>query len=144
MKTLISLFTIAMLGWFTVPALAQPEPQFTLATNIEVEDVDRLVFHPEGDVVLNFWGESYIKVEVEISAPGFRRNQVKALVPLGVFNLQTEIKDQTATVEMPRLKRPVTVGGKVFKPNLRFHLSLPAHMEIEKIQTSRDTVAGNL
>ena len=140
MKT-TSILTTLVLSFFTATAISQSTNALTLVTSLPLNDAAHILFQPSGELEIAYWDHDYAQVEININADGFSRNQLKALLPTGIFQVVVNPSDDAATIEMPAFGNIVKIGNKPFLPRLSFKVTMPRHMEIERPKTSEDSIA---
>lgn len=141
MKTINFFLITAILGFFITSTVAQNNQSITLVSSIQMDKIAYLDFQPEGDLTVSHWDHEHAKMEVYISAPGFKRSQLKVLVPLGFFRLKRETYGHIASLAMPNLDKLITIGGKEFKAQLTFHLTLPRSTQLQQISIASEAIA---
>lgn len=132
MKNYLSFLTAVLLGFFASTATAQAPNSMTLVTSVALKGATHLAFMPEGDVETTYWDEEHAKVEINIDGQGLSRTQLKALIPLGVFNLETKTTGNSAVMALPGLDRFIYIKGKEFAPSMTFRITLPRQVQMER------------
>jgi hypothetical protein len=126
MKSTILLLTI----WFCFPGMsrivAQAEPVLTLVTTIDPKLATSILFEPEGNIELAYWKDNFVQVTINIESNGFSRQQVKALIPSGLFKIEQYQEPNQLRLAMPGLDKDVTIKGKKVVENVSFVIILPA------------------
>ena len=134
MKTSATIFTAILLGFATTTTISQNGSNLTLITSAPMGASTQVVFLPTGNVEVNFWDQAHAKIEIEVDGQGLSRAQLKALIPLGIFHLQTQIVGDVATMDLPNLENLIRIGSKrITPPSLSFKLTLPDYTLFERV-----------
>ena len=131
MKTFTLVLTAFFALYFTNVTKAQVEPVLTLVTTIDPKGAGEIVFEPEGGLEVNFWNNHYAQVTIHVEDNGFSRQQVKALVPLGIFKIEPAYEGNLLRLTMPGLSKNVSIHGKNVIGRLNFVLHLPTNIRIQ-------------
>lgn len=130
MKTTLLLLTAFFAVTLKTEVFTQNEPLLTLVTTIDPKDASQIVFEPEGTLEISYWKNAYAQITIQIPDNGFSRQQLKALVPLGIFKIEPVIKDGSLHLTMPGQAKNVSINGKKVIGHLNFELQLPAGIKV--------------
>ena len=130
MKTMMFLpLTIAYLLDFAGLS-AQPEPTLTLVTTIDPKVCTSVLFEPEGGLDVTYWKSDYIQVTIKVEGNGFNRQQVKALIPSGIFKIEQFYEATQLRLTMPGLNKKVSINGEKVMEKVSFVVNLPSTMSL--------------
>jgi hypothetical protein len=146
MKTLIASFAAVSCILITNFNLnAQAPPDLTLVTTVDAGCASHLLFEPQGELKVTYWDQGYIEVEVNVTDELFGRRQLKSLITLGIYAIESDVKDDLVTISMPGQRKQVSIDGVRVHHQMTFHLKVPQYTKIlgEKeipIWASRETI----
>ncbi len=118
---------------------AQDEPVLTLVTSLNPGNATHLIFQPSGDLDISYWSKDLIEIQIYIDDKHFNRQQLKALVPIGFYKIESELEGTTLRVFMPNQGREVTINGKTTNNSLKFRMKMPHNIILEYAKTVINT-----
>lgn len=108
----------------------QTNPILTLVTTLNPKAATQLVFEPAGILDLTYWNQEHIELTIHVENNGLRREQVKALVPLGLFRPETTLVGNDFLLKMPGLDRNLLINGKDVTWQLHYVMKSPHTMQV--------------
>ena len=109
---------------------AQPEPTLTLVTTIDPKASTGILFEPEGGLEVTYWKDNYVRVTIMVEGNGFNRQQIKALIPTGIFKIEQFYEANQLRLTMPGLNKIVTINGKKGIEKVSFVVNIPSSMSL--------------
>ena len=85
MKTSTRFFALVTLLLVCSTLHPQTDPILTFVTTLNPKTATQIVFEPTGVLDLTYWNQEHISLTIHVESNGLRREQVKALVPLGLW-----------------------------------------------------------
>jgi len=110
---------------------AQPDPVLTLVTSLHAKGAKQLVFQPSGSFELGYWEKDLIEVQIYIEDESFSRQQLKALLPIGFYKMESILDGTTLRIYMPNQDKEITINGKIVNNTMKFLLKIPTNMMLE-------------
>ncbi len=140
MKTIFtqSIAAICLL-FISYSVRAQDDPLLTLVTSLNPGNATHLMFQPSGDLDISYWSKDLIEIQIYIDDKHFNRQQLKALVPIGFYKIESEMEGSTLRVFMPNQGREVTINGKAPNNSLKFRMKMPHNLVLEYAKATDST-----
>ncbi len=79
---------------------------------------------------MTYWKSDYIQVTIKVEGNGFNRQQVKALIPSGIFKIEQFYEATQLRLTMPGLNKKVTINGEKVMEKVSFVVVLPSTMSL--------------
>ncbi len=108
----------------------QNEPILNLVTTLKSEGANQMIFEPKGELEVSFWNKEYLQLSIQIDSSDLRREQIKAMVPLGFFKPKTVLEGTCLVLKMPGIERSTLFNGKEITWKIRYTLLLPNSIQV--------------
>jgi len=129
MKKYYTLFAFLILTW---AVQAQPMTKKTFVKSFNFEDQQEIVLDLTGDVEIQQWNNSLMRVQITIALPNGTDAMLKSLIRAGRYNLQAKAQDDHTLVTAPNLLRKVTVGGQELEEQISYVVFAPKHLTVKQ------------
>jgi hypothetical protein len=145
MKTIFT-FSFAVIFYlsFTTRMEAQNEPVLTLVTSLNPQGATEMLFHPTGEIQVDYWSKDLVEIQIYIEDESFSRQQLKALVPIGFYKFESDLKASTLNVFMPNQNRAITINGRQVNNSLKFRIKIPNNLLVKYPETGTNTPGESL
>ncbi|MBI5915762.1 MAG: hypothetical protein HY842_10320 [Bacteroidetes bacterium] len=117
----------------------QTDPILTLVTTLNPKAATQLVFEPAGILDLTYWNQEHIELTIRVENNGLRREQVKALVPLGLFRPETTMDGSNFLLKMPGLERGLLINGNEISWQLHYVMKSPHTIQVVRKNATAPT-----
>jgi hypothetical protein len=140
MKTTLLLFATLVYFQNLSQVNAQEEPILALVTTIDPKAATGILFEPNGNLELAYWKDNYVQVTINVADNGFSRQQVKALIPTGMFKIEQYQEGGQLKLTIPGLKRNATINGKPVIGKVSFLITLPSNMSFKRVSNENTSI----
>jgi hypothetical protein len=128
MKKLITLITLILIAGFV---FGQTEK--TLVKTFNLQGNTSVVLNLNGNVIVEEWGESTLRVHMNITLENTNVNMLKYLITQGRYNLLLAITDTSAILSSPGRDKDVIVNkvGDVLSEEVSYTVFVPRNIQVE-------------
>jgi hypothetical protein len=128
MKKLITLITLILIAGFV---FGQTEK--TLVKTFNLQGNTSVVLNLNGNVIVEEWGESTLRVHMNITLETTNVNMLKYLITQGRYNLLLAITDTSAILSSPGRDKDVIVNkvGDVLSEEVSYTVFVPRNIQVE-------------
>jgi len=143
MKKYYTLIAFLILTW---AVQAQPMTEKTFVKSFNFENQQEILLDLAGDVEIQQWSNSLMRVQITIALPNGTEAMLKSLIRAGRYNLQAQAEDGHTLVQAPNLLRKVTVGGKELQENISYTVFAPKNLTVKlaKKESASSTATSEL
>ena len=121
---------------------AQQNNDLTLVKAISAGDAYLLNVELDGEVSVQTWDKTFIRVETSINSNCHSTATLKHLWYEGRYNIARESDAFGLTINMPALQKKVTINSMEFKDVLTFKIFVPQGMKVNLQHTQQELVAA--
>ncbi len=130
MKTSIHFLISILILSLYVQGWSQDKPALCLTTSLNAKEASQVIFEPTGELEISFWNDDIIQLTVEIYNTDIRREQLKGLVPLGIFRSKTILENNCLILTMPGVEKETIFNGNNIVWNIRYFLKIPHSIKV--------------
>ena len=118
--------------FFILNLNAQQAVEKTLVKSFNLQGNDVLDLALKGDIKVNEWSSSIVRVEMLITLKNGNEMLLKSLIKAGRYNLTSSETEDSYKISIPGLDRDVTVKGKTLIDKVSYVISAPAGVNIRE------------
>ncbi|NJN78278.1 MAG: hypothetical protein HC803_08070 [Saprospiraceae bacterium] len=128
-----NLFTLIALVFVTSFAFGQTEKTLVKTFNLQGNTSVALDFSGNGNVTVEEWGETTLRIHMNISLENTNVNMLKYLITQGRYNLVLQTTDTGIQISSPGRNQAVVINkaGDVLTETVTYTVFVPRNVEVK-------------